>query len=401
MRRTLAVLAGLGALVMAFTGASALATGDESKAKAPIVVGMPIAMTGFINFYDSTVLKGAQVAAAEINRQGGLLGGRKLTIVTSDTKSDIAQSANAAIDVAEKGATLIIPTVDYDFGGPAARVGQQRKIVVIGAAGDARWGLKGLGNYVFNDFPAGALPAASAATFAAQVKKWKNAFILNDTSLNFTKLFVQDFKSSYQKQGGKIGGEATFANNDPSIATQIAKIRQTRPDFIVLSSYAPGGVTALKQIRGAGLTQPVLAPGSFDGTFFLAGLSAKEVKDFYAVGSGVTANGGDPNKARSAFFKAYYDANGRKPAPLASQALQGYVAVKSYALAVQRAKSTNGAKVKAQMEKFRNELVGPWKLTWTPKCHIPSFPLVIKTFKNGKDVFVAEPTPRAVSSKPC
>ena len=46
--------------------------------------------------------------------------GRQLEIVTADTKSDPAQRTNAAIEVLEQGAEMVIVTCDFDFGAAAA-----------------------------------------------------------------------------------------------------------------------------------------------------------------------------------------------------------------------------------------------------------------------------------------
>ena len=46
--------------------------------------------------------------------------GKQIEFVTADTKSDQAQGANAAIEVLEEGAELVLVTCDFDFGSPAA-----------------------------------------------------------------------------------------------------------------------------------------------------------------------------------------------------------------------------------------------------------------------------------------
>lgn len=389
---------GLCAAALIAGGLTGAATASTHASKAPIVIGMPIALSGPINFFDGPQLMGAQIAVKQINARGGLLGGRKLKIVTADTKSDIAQSTNAALDVIRKGAQFVIPTLDYDFGGPAARVAQQRRLIAISGAGDPRFGVKGIGSHVFNVFAAGPVEGAVAATFAYKTRGWRRAFVLTDTSLNYSKSFGQYLKTSWTGQGGEVVGEDTFVNSDPSIATQVANIKASKAQFIFLSSYPPGGVSAIKQIRGAGVTLPIVAGVPFDGTFFLPGLPA--VKDLYVVGAGITT-GGDPNPARRAFFRAYYLANSNKPAPLALQSLIGYSSVQAIATGIERAGTTSIPQVLAQMNKFRNVPLTIGSTTWTPTCHISPYSMVIKTFRNGREVFVAQPKPAAIPPAIC
>ena len=80
---------------------------------------------------------------------------RPLKIISADTKSDLGLIAGVANSLLDQGADVMIPTLDYDFGGPSARAANARKIPAISLAGDSRFGLQGIGKYLFNQFPAG------------------------------------------------------------------------------------------------------------------------------------------------------------------------------------------------------------------------------------------------------
>lgn len=114
----------------------------------PIVIGMPIALTGPINAYDGNTLTGVRLAADEINTKGGIKG-HKIKVITADTASNIAQGTAAAQDVVNEGAQFLVPTIDYNYGRAAARIGAKRGLIVLGAADDTRFG-KSLGDNVFN-----------------------------------------------------------------------------------------------------------------------------------------------------------------------------------------------------------------------------------------------------------
>ena len=76
--------------------------------------------------------------------------------------------------------------------------------------------------------------------------------------------------------------------------------------------------------------------------------------------------------------------------------MSGYSAVYALARAIQRAKSTDGAKIVAELEKFKNEPLPIGNITWTSKCHISKLrSLPIITFVGKKEKFVAEVSPRA------
>jgi branched-chain amino acid transport system substrate-binding protein len=380
--------------LLAFTGGGGTAApADKFAGKKPIVIAMPLALTGVISFYDQPNLAGAQIAVAQINKKGGVLG-RPFKIISADTKSDLGLIAGTAQSLISKGANLMIPTLDYDFGGPSARAACAKNIPAISEAGDSRYGLQGIGPCLFNQFPSGS-EAAIGATWAFK-KGWRNAFVFEDPSISYSKTFFENFKYSWKKLGGKLAGEATFMNSDQSVATQITQLRNAmksrKVNFIFMGSYAPGGASATKQIRAAGINLPIIGGAGFDGTFWLGGVP--NLKKFYVVAGGVTT-GGDPNKKRAAVYAAYR-AKFHKVAPLGEQTLNGYSAVYAFKDAIQAAHSVSGKAVIAQLEKFKNKPLPIGNLTWTHKCHISKLrSLPIVTFAGNKEKFVAEVSPKA------
>jgi len=138
MKKLAAVVA---AGAMAATAAWSI---DAVKADDAVVVGGAVALSGFIAPYDDPH-KGAILAIDELNAAGGVLG-KQIKWVAADTKSDPAQGANAAIDVLEQGAQLVIVTCDYDFGSPAAITAQSRGVMSFSlCAGDPKFGVQGIG----------------------------------------------------------------------------------------------------------------------------------------------------------------------------------------------------------------------------------------------------------------
>ena len=394
IRIVLVAALALGTLLALTAGGGSAAPRSKAAGK-PIVIAMPLALTGIISFYDQPNLAGAQIAVEQIDKQGGVLG-RPFKIISADTKSDLGLIAGVAQSLLAKGADLMIPTLDYDFGGPSARAACAKNIPAISVAGDSRFGLQGIGRCLFNQFPAGS-EAAIGATWAWS-KGWRHPFVLEDPSISYSKTFFENFKYSWVKLGGAIAGEDTFMNSDQSIASQIAKLKAlvdaNKVDFIFMGSYAPGGASATKQIRAAGIDLPIIGGAGFDGTFWLG--AVPNLTNFYTIAGGVTT-GGDPNKLRAAVYAAY-KAKFKKEAPLGEQTLNGYSAVYAFKAAIERAGSVDGAKVIAQLEKFTNEPLPIGNITWTPKCHISKLrSLPIVTFVGTKEKFVAEVSPKPSS----
>ena len=185
-------------------------------------------------------------------------------------------------------------------------------------------------------------------------------------------------------------------NSDQSVATQIAQLKslvdQKKVDFIFMGSYAPGGASATKQIRAAGINLPIIGGAGFDGTFWLG--AVPNLTNFYVVAGGVTT-GGDPNKLRAAVYAAY-KAKFHKDAPLGEQTLNGYSAVYAFAKAIKAAKSVERAdRHRPAREVQERRRCRSGTSPGRRQCHISKLrSLPIVTFVGTKEKFVAEVAPK-------
>ena len=114
MKRALGALAGavavLGVGVMLVASASA----EPQQAKKPIVVGAVIAVSGPQSTYDMPPEISAEIAAQDINKSGGILGGRPIKVVRYDMKSDRTLGGTTALKAISQGAEVLLVTCDFD-----------------------------------------------------------------------------------------------------------------------------------------------------------------------------------------------------------------------------------------------------------------------------------------------
>jgi branched-chain amino acid transport system substrate-binding protein len=116
MRRLALVL--LGVVVAAAFSAVAFAGSSSTNAKSPIIIGYAIGLTGAASAFDVPIYQAAKIAAADINKAGGVAG-HPLKVIAIDTQSKFTNGPSAAQQAIEKGAKIITGSCDYDFGGPA------------------------------------------------------------------------------------------------------------------------------------------------------------------------------------------------------------------------------------------------------------------------------------------
>jgi branched-chain amino acid transport system substrate-binding protein len=379
-------LALAGAAVFLAANAASTPTRGKGPRATPILIGAAISTTGFVAPYDLPPEQAAQIAVDEINRQGGLLG-HPLKIVISNARSDINQGAQAADELLDKGASMLIVTCDFDYGGPAALEAQKKnKIAFSTCAASTKFGPQGIGPNAFTMATASPAQAAILAEWAYKVKHWRRAYTLTDTTIDTEKQLCTAFAERWRQLGGQVVGRDTFQQNDASIAAQITRMKRAGTiDVLNLCSYQPGGAKALRQIRAAGIDVPMVSGEDWDGTFWQK--AVPNVSNVYFVTYG-SIFGDDPDPKVNAIFAQLKKQ--RHPAPT-SHALTGYDVIRAWAIAVRKAKSFDTDKVRAALESFRNVKLITGPTTFTKRDHIQFYrSMRLFEIQRGKDKFVTQ-----------
>jgi branched-chain amino acid transport system substrate-binding protein len=353
-----------------------------AQAEDPIIIGAAIALSGAVAPYDDGPAKAMEVAIDEINAKGGLLG-RPLKIIYSDTKSEIAYGATAAQEVIDQGAQLVVVTCDYDFGGAAASVADSENLIAFSTcAGDPKFGPSGIGPNAFTMATGSPGQAVALAEWAYNEKGWRKAFILLQTTIAFDASFAEAFRKRWVELGGTIVGEDTFGEEDPQIATQITRIKglEEQPDLIVLSSFPPAGQTAMRQLRAAGVDQPIVASESWDGDYWQEAIPG--LSDFYFV-TYASVFGTDPRPEVNDFLKKFEAKHNERP--VTAHALTGYSVIEGWSRAVEKVGTLDTDKVRAELETFENVplLAGPTTFDETDHINMQR-DLVLMEVEDGK-----------------
>jgi branched-chain amino acid transport system substrate-binding protein len=365
------------ALSLAACAGLVLGYGGQAKAESKdIVLGFAVALTGWMNAYDGDSTRMAKLWIDQTNAKGGLLG-RKIKWVEADTKTDRTEGAKAGQAMVEQGAELLFVSCDYDFGAPAALQGQKAGIITVFiCASDPKAGVAGVGPLSFTANNAAQTEGATLAEWAVKKRNLKKGYVLLDESIEYDKSVCAGYDWEYPIAGGTIVGRDVFKNDDPTITSQVTRlttaVRDQGVDNVILCSYNPGGASATRQIRAAGINIPILAATGMDGLYWVN--SVPGLKDFYVPDQAVVT--GDANPEINALTKEYTEKFGKAPA--SQYAYPIYAWLQEWAKAVTKAGTTDGKAVVAVMETFKDEpsILGP--RTYTHKWHVQtSIPMTI------------------------
>lgn len=337
-------------------------SGTAAKTDEPIVIGAAIAKTGTFSQYDIPAYNFFKLKVDEINKAGGI-DGRQIKLVEADAKSDPTEAKAAGERVLEQGADIVLAVCDFDFGAPAALVAEQAgKVSFSTCAQSPKWGVQGIGPHSYTQAISTFSEGSVLATFAEE-KGFKDAFVLVDDTISYDREQCDGFKQTW---GGNIVGEDRFKNGDSSIASQITKIKQSKPGFIVLCTYPPGGPTALRQIRAAGIDVPIISGLAMEGTYWTK--SVPKIGEYY-VSSPVSIFGDDPNPDVNELVKRYEQTYGEPP-PV-GLAITGYSVAEAIEKAITGAGGDlSGDALAEQLDQFKNVPLLAGETTFTPELHV-------------------------------
>jgi branched-chain amino acid transport system substrate-binding protein len=387
----------VGAAITCLLVATACGGGNtNSSTNGPIVLGAALASTGPISFYDEPNRQSLLLAVDELNKKGGILGRQLKVVFSPDIQSDSTKSAAAADGLIQQKVNVGVTSCDFDIGGPASQRFQAAGIVSFSVcASGLLYGPKGGLTMGFSAGDSTAGMSSTAAEFAYNTKGWHTAYLLQDTLLSFSKELSQMFGARFTSLGGKILGSDTFAQADPSIKGQVARIKalSTPPDVIHLATVLPGEASFIEQIRQALPNVPIIAGPESDGNYWTA--NVPDMRNFFFTSKG-SVFGDDTGPGINDFMKRYAQFSG-KPA-VDGNNMGGYLVVQMLSAAATKANSLDGKALAKALEGFKNEplLTGP--TTFSDKFHVSICrPVsIIEDTAPGKSQFVVRVKPQKV-----
>ncbi len=322
----------------------------------PIVIGAVFNSTGWMAAYDQPVYLGAQVAVDEINEAGGVLG-RPLELIVLDGETDPVTVGNAALQLIEEGADFILTPSDFDIGGPASTAAQDANIVGVSpGASSPLFGSLALGDMQFTVAAWTNYGSAGAAAWGFNDAGWETAYVITDTSIDYSDSQGRYFVEAWEELGGTVIAEDSFVQGSGAdFSGQLQRLQDLEedPDVIFIASYMPDVGTLVREIRALGIETPILGGDAYDTSELYDVLGEEFGNDIYfSTHSFMGAETGEEMEAFIGNFEATFD-----ELPDNSFIALGYDAVYILANAAEEAGTIDGPEVAAAMREIDFELL--------------------------------------------
>lgn len=386
--KLLSVLAAGTVFMGALTGCGGGSKGADGDT---IKVGGLLEMTGGSASFGISSKNGIDLALKKINEKG-VLGGKKLSLVVADTKSEASEATNGMQKLIsqDKVVAVIGPNQSSAVIASGA-INNGAKVVDITPMGtnpDVTFDpkTKQVKPYSFRTCFIDPFQGTVMASFASNELKVKKAAIYIDNTSDYAKGLAQFFKENFVKNGGQVVIEEAYLQKDTDFKSTLTKIKAAQPDFIYIPGYYQEVGLIVKQAREMGITVPMAGGDGWDSAKLpeIAGKAALENTFFSSLYSPDDTS--DLNKNFVAEYKKAYNTN---PDVFAALAYDSALLV---AKAIEDAGSADPAKIAEAMAKIKGFKGVSGEVTFNEQ-HNPIKSAVIIEHKDGKQTFKTKVNP--------
>jgi branched-chain amino acid transport system substrate-binding protein len=315
---------------------------DQVKAptKGDVYVYVASPLSGFQANGGQTILGGANLAAAELNKSGGLLGYR-LVVVPMDDESD----SDVAVSVAEQirsevnaGKKVLGVIGHYNSGQTLAAMEIYKDlqvVVVTPTSSEVSISQKGYRNFFRVNANDTVQAEVDARFLVENLKSRRVVLVHNDTAYG---VGLRDaMTQALSKLGAEVTATIQVAEGQESYEREVAQVQQANPDAIFYAGYEIEAPYLRYAVVQAGIKAHFLAS---DGAFLAATI---DESDGTAEGMYVSGFAPSPEQAvDKAWIDAYRQVEARNPD---TYSINGYSALEVLADGAIKASSFDASRV--------------------------------------------------------
>ncbi|HHV17776.1 MAG TPA: ABC transporter substrate-binding protein [Thermoanaerobacterales bacterium] len=346
---------------------------QDAKTEEAIKIGTIGPLTGDVATYGISTKNGVEIAVDQFNENGGI-DGRKIVLISEDTRGDQTEAANAASKLVDmdKVAAIVGGVISAETltGGPIA---DDAKIVMISSSSTAK-GVPEIGDYVFRNCLSDEVQAIQLAEYAVEelgLEKFAIMFTNNDYGLSLKEAFEEK-----ARELAEVVGVETYNDGEKDFRAQLTKLKGANPDALYIAGYYTEAAKIAQQAKDQGLDVKFLgADGFYSPVLVELGGEAVEGAVFTA---GFFTD--DPSEKAQSFVKAYMEKFNAEPDMFAAQA---YDAAMILLTALKNANGVGGEAHQKEMLKIKDFPGITGNTSFTPLGDAVKDIIILKV-ENGK-----------------
>ncbi|MBI4767406.1 MAG: ABC transporter substrate-binding protein [Deltaproteobacteria bacterium] len=239
-----------------------LAYGDE------VNIGVIMPLTGKVAAVGIDTLHGAQIAAKEINDEGGLNVGGKNYMITIRQYDDEASAAKAVAGMQLLKDRYNVRVVIQGLSGPTMACLEKNErlgVLIIGFFKAPEATTRG-NKLVLRHQQTADDDARDCARAAVKILKAKTYALISDTS-DWGKASAEGYEDVFEKLGvKKVASEWFDERTQTDFRGQLTKIKAAKPDVIMLTGHDESSAGVITQAHELGIKTPFVVTTGFGVT---------------------------------------------------------------------------------------------------------------------------------------
>ncbi|WP_069997228.1 ABC transporter substrate-binding protein [Cellulosilyticum sp. I15G10I2] len=315
--------------------------GCGAKEAGTVKLGLITPKTGQVAQYGIAVENAVKIAVEEVNAAGGV-GGKQVELISYDNKADATESINVFNRLVDndKIVALVGPVIS-STSLAVAPLAEEKQIPMISPTA-TNLAVTPDYKYVFRACYTDPYQGGIVAKFASENLGAKTAAILYNAGDDYSTGLAEAFKATFEAAGGTITNYEGYTAENKDFKSVLTTIKEKQPDVLFNPDYYNSVGLIAGQVKEVGLQTVMLGGDGWDDV----------QKDYAGVVDGYFfANHyatDDEDATVQNFIKAYQDKyEGNTPNALGAL---GYDAAKIMMAAIEKAGSTEGAKILAALQ---------------------------------------------------
>ena len=248
-------------VALAACGSGGSSSGGSSPAAAPFTVGVAGPMTGQYATYGASLKAGAELAAAQLNAQGGV-NGSQVTLSFGDDLGDPQQAVLVAQKFIDDKNIVVVDGHMFSGATIAAGGKYQAAGLPMITPSATQPDITTLGDYIWRICMTDAVQGKGLANYSVNTLGKKNIAIMYDNS-DYGRGLADAYEAGVKAVGGTIADREQYTTGDTDFKAQLTKIKAANPDLLFLSGYYPEGSKIAQQARQLGLNVQMLGSDGY------------------------------------------------------------------------------------------------------------------------------------------
>lgn len=359
----------------ALSAAAALGLFLATPALADIKLGFQAPLTGPAATDGKSAQIAAEMAVADINAEGGVLG-EKIQLIGYDDQAKPEQAIFTANKlIGEDGVKLVVNASYSASGRAAAPVFQKAGVVMISAYG-VHPDITTAGDNMFRLVHLGPPQGRATALYIGKTLGFKKVSAITMDN-DYGQATMDGFVGDAPKYGMTIINKYSYSLKDRQFGSIVASVKRDNPDAIYATGYFFTAGPLVAQLRAAGITAPIIGSQAFDSEKFIE-IAGPASEGTYIIDS-FDRERNDPTLKK--FFDGFKAKAGYSPEGVAAIT---YSSVRLMADGIRRAGSTDPAKVRDALAATKNFPILEGTLIGFNSLHEIIMPISVNVIKDGK-----------------